>query len=175
MTINCVTRIPWAKYFVTLLKRKIEHVSKHNVLAARVELLHVSWVAVKSKRVAVSKSPANLLTCNNSTLAAKTLFLDKLFKIITATSLTQPLAYYSNDSRDKVICAKVKCVVSWLFVVCFVQRQCFWVRRSPRVSLNARTIKDELHVCTHRTFHKMFEALPEHTNLGNGLTSEISG
>ena len=33
MTINRVTTIPWAKYFVTLLKRKLKNVSKHNVLA----------------------------------------------------------------------------------------------------------------------------------------------
>ena len=42
LTINCINRIPWAKYFVTLLKRKIEHESKHNVLAAREVLLQVS-------------------------------------------------------------------------------------------------------------------------------------
>ena len=45
MTINCVTRIHWAKYFVKLLKRNLTNVSKHNVLAARVELLQVSEVA----------------------------------------------------------------------------------------------------------------------------------
>ena len=57
------------------------------------------------------------------------------------------------------------------FYVIFVQRQWLLVRRSPHVSLNARTIKDELHVYTHRRCHKEFEALPEHTNLGNSLTS----
>ena len=31
--------------------------------------------------------------------------------------------------------------------------------------------KDELHVYTNRTCHKEFEALPENTNLGDGLTS----
>ena len=50
MTINCVTRIPWAKYFVTLLNERLKNVSKHNILAARVELLQVSGVAVESKR-----------------------------------------------------------------------------------------------------------------------------
>ena len=51
MTINCVTRTPGAKYFVTLLKRKIEKcIETDNVLAARVELLQVSGVAVESKR-----------------------------------------------------------------------------------------------------------------------------
>ena len=48
---NCVTRTPGAKYFVTLLKRKIEKcIETDNVLAARVELLQVSGVAVESKR-----------------------------------------------------------------------------------------------------------------------------
>ena len=51
MTINCVTRTPGAKNFVTLLKRKIEKcIETDNVLAARVELLQVSGVAVESKR-----------------------------------------------------------------------------------------------------------------------------
>ena len=51
MTINCVTRTPGAKYFVTLLKRKIEKcIETDNVLAARVELLQVSGVAVESKQ-----------------------------------------------------------------------------------------------------------------------------
>ena len=45
-TINCVTTIPRAIYFVTLLRRKIELcIEKKNVLSARVELLQVSEVA----------------------------------------------------------------------------------------------------------------------------------
>ena len=49
---------------------------RNNVFAARVELLQVNRLKVSG--VAVSKSPATLLTCNNSTLAAETLFLDTL-------------------------------------------------------------------------------------------------
>ena len=45
MTINGVTRIPWAKYFVALLNERLNNVPKNNVLAARVELLQVSEVA----------------------------------------------------------------------------------------------------------------------------------
>ena len=46
MTINGVARIPWAKHFVTRLKRQMNNVSKNNVLAARVEVLQISGVAV---------------------------------------------------------------------------------------------------------------------------------
>ena len=42
---NCETRIPWANYFVTLLKRKIQLCIDKQFLAARVELLQVSEVA----------------------------------------------------------------------------------------------------------------------------------
>ena len=45
MTINYVSRIPWANYFVIFLKRRFNNVSKNNVLAARVVLLQVSEVA----------------------------------------------------------------------------------------------------------------------------------
>ena len=41
MTINCVTRIPWAKYFVTLPKERLNNVLKHKALAARVESLRL--------------------------------------------------------------------------------------------------------------------------------------
>ena len=44
-TINCVTTIPRAIYFVTLLRRKIELCIEKNVLSARAELLQVSEVA----------------------------------------------------------------------------------------------------------------------------------
>ena len=59
MTINCVTRIPWAKYFVTLLNLKTEQCIEKNVLAARVDLLHVSGVAVESKRCCGFKFPTS--------------------------------------------------------------------------------------------------------------------
>ena len=48
MTINCVTRIPWAKYFVTFLNERFINVLENTLLAARVELLQVSRVAVES-------------------------------------------------------------------------------------------------------------------------------
>ena len=59
------------KIFFYFLIRKIENASKHNVLAARVELLQVSGVAVESKRCC-GVVPATSLT----TLAAKTLCFD---------------------------------------------------------------------------------------------------
>ena len=63
MTINCVTRTPEGKYFVTFLKRNIEKcIETHNVLAARVELLQVSGVAVESKRCCGFKITRLLVT-----------------------------------------------------------------------------------------------------------------
>ena len=50
LTIICVTRIPWEKYFVTILKQKIEQYIETQCFTARVELLQVSGVAVESKR-----------------------------------------------------------------------------------------------------------------------------
>ena len=63
MAINCVTRIHWAKYFVTLSNERFINVSKNNVFAARVEILQVS-------EVADDFATATPLACNNSTLAA---------------------------------------------------------------------------------------------------------
>ena len=65
MTINCVTRILWAKYFVTLLNLKTEKCIEKNVLAARVDLLHVSGVAVESKRCCGFKFPTSKRCCGN--------------------------------------------------------------------------------------------------------------
>ena len=44
MTICCVTRIVWTKYFVTPQNERLDNVSKRNLYAARVELLQVSKV-----------------------------------------------------------------------------------------------------------------------------------
>ena len=50
-------------------------------IAARVQLLQVSGVEVESNGVAVSKLSTTSLTCDNTTLAAKTLFFDTLFNL----------------------------------------------------------------------------------------------
>ena len=50
-----------------------------NVLAARVELSQVSSVEVESRRCYGFEITRCSLTCNNSTLTAKTLFFDTLF------------------------------------------------------------------------------------------------
>ena len=51
---------------------------KNNVLVARVELLQVSEVAGDFETATSLLSTATPLTCNNSTLAAKTLCFDTL-------------------------------------------------------------------------------------------------
>ena len=55
--------------------------SKNNVLAARVELLQVSGVAGDFETEHGLLPTNTLLTCNNSTLAAKTLSFGTLFNL----------------------------------------------------------------------------------------------
>ena len=58
MTINCVTRIPWAKYFVTLLNLKAEQCIEKKCFSSqgrpfackRTSGLKVSGVAVSNSR-----------------------------------------------------------------------------------------------------------------------------
>ena len=59
---------------------------------------------MKVSAVAVSKSPAASLTCNNSTLAAKTLCFDTLFNTLDNSETVQNIFEKLGKNDNQVMC-----------------------------------------------------------------------
>ena len=69
-------------FCILKLKQRIESCIEKQRFSSMGRVVASKGVGLKVSSVAVSKSPTTLLTCDNSTLEAKTLFLDTLFNLL---------------------------------------------------------------------------------------------